>query len=239
MAALPGKLTVAYWRIRGLCAPLRMMAYFSGHRNLEVLCYDAGDPKSAEYKQQWFAVKPEVLKANALANLPYIQDSVAGETVTICQTNACIVYLGSKFGLNAGTAVEQARMHQVIAQTMDLRNAATGLFYSGSSQSVFDQNLPAHLQGLDVHLTKLEGFMEQNGTVFSASNKVTMSDFHLWEMLDQHEVLATRLERTSFLADYPRLRVLHEKMRAAPELAGYFASEWAALPLNNPHAVFK
>ena len=258
-AASPaGELVVSYWAIRGLGAPLRMMAFFSEHPNVNIVCHDAGDPSdAATYKAAWFDdAKPDLLKRNAMINLPYIIDTLPcgaeGEeeggckeatTLVVTQTNACIAYLGEKFGLQGATVVERARVQQVLCQTMDLRNAAVSQFYSGGDQDKFDGSVDAYVAKLHVHLTKIETFMEQNGTSFSASDRILSSDFHLWEMLDQNELFAQRVCEgcDSFLtADrYPRLRRLHQAVRAAPQLQRYFDSEHATLPMNNPHGVLR
>ena len=97
-------LTIAYWNIRGLCAPLRMVAFWTGaveKGQVTFTCYDAGDPASPDYKASWFASAKESLKAsNPMINLPYVQVHGAdgGLEVTITQTNACLYALGRRWG---------------------------------------------------------------------------------------------------------------------------------------------
>ena len=236
------QLVVAYWNIRGLCAPLRMMCYFSGHAKTTTFRnYDAGSPKDPEYKQSWFkGDKPALLEANALMNLPYLIDSSDGETITVCQTNAIVVYLAEKFDLQGRTRLERARAQQILCQTMDLRNAAVSQFYSGGDEERFNAGLAAYPDSVRAHYAKLEGFLAQTGTSFAAADVVTFADFHLFEMLDAHEVFAQRYGLGSFLAvGHPRLSSLHARMRALPALDAYFKSEHASLPINNPHAIFR
>jgi hypothetical protein len=57
----------------------------------------------------WFNEKPEVLKKNPLANLPYIED---GDMV-ICQSNACLLYLGDKLGLLGNTPQQKIECDMV------------------------------------------------------------------------------------------------------------------------------
>ena len=48
-------------------------------------------------RDEWFvADKPDLLKLNPLINLPYIKDG----SLIITQSNACLKYLGNKYGLN-------------------------------------------------------------------------------------------------------------------------------------------
>ncbi len=53
----------------------------------------------------------------------------------------------------------------------------------------------------------------------------------LWEMLDQHIILARALDLDDWLGECPKLATLHSSMRALPELADYFAApcyaEWS------------
>jgi hypothetical protein len=75
-------------------------------------------------------------------------------------------------------------------------------------------------------------------------NTPTAPDFHLWEMLDQHEILARGTQEakqgtpSSFLGDYSRLSKFYKAFRGLKELEGYFASDAYKLPLNNKMANF-
>ncbi len=102
--------TLGYWKIRGLAAPLRMMLY---HKRQSFTLKEYG----ADAKEEWFAKdKPELRKRNGLINLPYIID---GDTV-VTQSNSCMLYLGRKLGIDRDEFF--VRNHQVLDQTMDLRN---------------------------------------------------------------------------------------------------------------------
>ena len=61
--------------------------------------------------------------------------------------------------------------------------------------------------------------------------KPRSGDFVLWEMLDQHIILARALDLDDWLGECPKLATLHSSMRALPELADYFAApcyaEWS------------
>ena len=114
------KLTIAYWHIRGLAAPLRMMVYFAGD-TADFKTYDVGN------KGSWFEKdKPALKEKNPLINLPYI---IHGDVV-VTQTDACMNCLGRHFGLHGSTAFQTAAIEQILAQTKDMRNDAVKLFYS-------------------------------------------------------------------------------------------------------------
>ena len=76
------------------------------------------------------------------------------------------------------------------------------------------------------------------GTLFTAGETLTAGDFHLWEMLDQHEMLAADYGLPSPLAAYPKLAAMYAAVRAEPKLQGYFAGPLYALPVNNTMAVW-
>ena len=45
----------------------------------------------------------------------------------------------------------------------------------------------------------------------------------LWEMLDQHIILARALDLDDYLGECPKLATLHSSMRALPELLASLA----------------
>ena len=109
-------ITTGYWNIRGLGAPLRMMAEYAGVEYHAKLFDSSTD--------EWASYKAELLNVNPFANLPCVKD---GDRV-VTQSNACLSYLGAKFGL-LGDAEQQTLVEQCLCQVMDLRNDAVALFY--------------------------------------------------------------------------------------------------------------
>jgi len=110
------KILVGYWSIRGLGAPLRLMCEYAG-ANYEAVNYELkGEPGNWD-ASAWFSVKPALKDRNPLMNLPYVVD---GDRV-ITQSNACLLYLGRKFGLSGKNEDEVTRMEQSLCQAMDLR----------------------------------------------------------------------------------------------------------------------
>ena len=72
-----------------------------------------------------------------------------------------------------------------------------------------------------------------------AGSRPTAGDFHIWEMLDQHELMASSAGLPSPLEAHPTLRAFHARLRALPQLQLYFDSEAAHLPCNNRMAHFR
>lgn len=222
-ASKTGKIEIGYWAIRGLGAPLRMMASYGG---LEWDDFQVKEP------QEWFGTRKEdILKLNPLANLPFLIDG----DVCVCQTNAVMLYLGDRCGLNGKTTAERLQTVQMLEEIYDLRNRVIELVYPFKEvcrdQAEHDAKLAAHLEkGAKGNYTKFEACVV--GPFFLGA-EVSTSDFHLFEMLDQHELMCAKAGAASLLADFPKLKALHEAMKAAPELAGYFASDACKLPCNN------
>eukprot|EP00519_Triparma_laevis_P008398 CAMPEP_0182513332 /NCGR_PEP_ID=MMETSP1321-20130603/33859_1 /TAXON_ID=91990 /ORGANISM="Bolidomonas sp., Strain RCC1657" /LENGTH=80 /DNA_ID=CAMNT_0024720331 /DNA_START=18 /DNA_END=257 /DNA_ORIENTATION=- len=68
------KFTVAYWSIRGIGAPLRMMAFYS-KVPVKIVQYDGKLPENGiEDRSAWFDKKKSMKLVNPFINLPYIID---------------------------------------------------------------------------------------------------------------------------------------------------------------------
>jgi len=222
------EITIAYWKIRGLGAPLRMVASYANAKwkpeFYELKKNDKGEPTD---RSNWTVPKKLLEAKNPLINLPYIID---GDTL-ITQTNACLTYLGRKFGLNGETEGEVTRTEQVLSQAMDLRNDCIKIFYS-TSQNLQDKMKE---QFYKVHYDKFENWLAMHKFKFSAADKPTIGDFHLFELLDQLNLVAKALKFPSPLQPYPLLTIFHQRFKALQQLQKYFESDfYRQLPLNQP-----
>jgi len=227
--AAKAPLRVGYWAIRGLGAPLRMMCAYSG-APFATSDYEAHAREGGGWDVgEWFeADKPALAAANPLMNLPYVVDG----DVVVSQSNACMSYLARKFGLAGAGGVAVARAEQVMCQVTDLRNDLVKLCYSadGADAAARDAYGAGTAAG---HFGKLEKWLAVNGTLFSADDVVSVSDFHLWEMLDQHAALglfaATR-------GAHPLLHAFYERFAALPRMKPYLDGDAHRLPCNNKMA---
>ncbi|KAJ8602609.1 hypothetical protein CTAYLR_009538 [Chrysophaeum taylorii] len=213
---------IGYWAIRGLGAPLRMMATYGG------LEYKDSQYSSGE---AWFKEhKPRILGMNPLANLPYVVDG----DKCICQSNATMVHIGEKIGIYEGL-----RDLELLVEIFDLRNAVVDLAYPfrkvARDQAEFEVAAEAHLGKVaPKQYAKLEAVLEKNGTLYMLKDTPSVCDFHVWEMLDQHESLALKFNHPSPLIPFPKLKRLHDTLKADPKLKPYFDSDKYKLPINNP-----
>lgn len=128
---------------------------------------------------------------------------------------------------------------------MDLRDAVIKLVYPfGSVKSVneYKTEMKKHLSDggtAAANMTKFEGYLKQRGTAFFCGNKPCTGDFHVWEMLDQHEMMAKDLGCPSLLDKYPLMKAYYAKFRGLPQMESYFSSAAYKLPVNNKMAHFK
>lgn len=153
-------LVVGYWNIRGLAAPLRMICSYAGadfhSAEYEVLAKPDGDWD----RSQWYNEKPKLKALNPLINLPYVLERASdGSVVLVTQSNACLLFLGRKFGLNGKNDDEVRRNEQCLCQVMDLRDNLILLSYS--KRDVFESVLPRYISdNMSVHLDKFEAWLE-------------------------------------------------------------------------------
>jgi len=242
MAAGPGvpsvpseKLAVGYWAIRGLGAPCRMMCEYA-EAPYDSFAYTAHAKEGGGWDvAEWFGCKPELVAKHALMNLPYVVD---GDLV-VTQTNACMGYLGRKFKLMGADEAQMTKVEAVLCEVMDLRNNAVKLFYGGPADAeAFKAAVVEHLNGsVKGSYGKLEAYTAQNGGTYSAGGETpTAGDFHVWEMLDQHETLAKDYGQASPLEGNPKLTALYAAFRALPTLQKYFDGDLYKLPPNNKMA---
>lgn len=245
-------ITVGYWSIRGLGAPLRAMVMYSGV-SLNNVMYDLKVKEGGGFDaDEWFSVKPALKEINPLINLPYIKDG----DVIVSQTNACLVYLGRKLGLWGKTLEEQCDCEQLLCEIMDLRNDMTGFAYKPAVEGGA-QKLIGCAQGKNGVLQKLELWLQKkvknapegiasvadsqtSPGAFLVGNSATAPDFHLYEMLVQYEILAKLNDLPPFLANYPCLMFFKLAHEALPGNARYLASlgKLGMLPFNQKMASF-
>mmetsp|Transcript_3299 Transcript_3299/g.3262 ORF Transcript_3299/g.3262 Transcript_3299/m.3262 type:complete len:263 (+) Transcript_3299:68-856(+) len=233
-------ITVGYWSIRGLGAPLRMMVMFSGVP-LNNVMYDLIEKDGKYDGSCWFSVKPELKARNPFINLPYVID---GDNI-ITQTNACFAYLGRRLDLWGNTDKEVTEVEQILCEIMDIRNDMVKYAYSPNDTH---QELLNQITGKNGSFQKLELWLENSvkqghsGT-FLVGNHATAPDFHLYEMIYQYTFLANCKGRSNILETFPRLSFFYESFAALPENQRYLQSNIGRvnptlIPLNQKNASF-
>ena len=258
------KFTVAYWSIRGIGAPLRMMAFYS-KVPVKIVQYDGKmDPENGiEDRSAWFDKKKSMKLVNPFINLPYIIDheregGMAGEgdkrcqDLIVSQSNACLSYLGRRLGLwpREGDYIDLAYCETFLAEVMDLRNQMVAFAYRGdkSFEKTKEDGLALlrNVQNKNGSLQKFELWFERKDVRATAPfllDYCTAPDFHLIEILSQYLVLLDwcggqfGLLKTEFEQNFPKVNKYFVSFTQLPEMEAYFKSDLhAGTPFNNKGA---
>ena len=244
MSGFENAVTIGYWSIRGLGAPLRMMAMYAGAKliaeNYDLKCKEGGGFDMSPWKD----AKPALRAKNPLMNLPYVIDG----DVVVTQTNACFAYLGRKLGLFGSNELEASQCEQLLSEIYDLRGAMVGFAYGscasdeeakGKAEALFEKVTSAYSGSLP----KLEEWFvlqKSNGASgnFLVGEKASAPDFHLYEMLYQYDFMAKHYGIFNRLDNYPNLKKFLTSFGNLPQNSKYLSSKLAALPFNNKAATF-
>lgn len=230
-------ITVGYWGIRGLAAPLRMMVMY---RDVPLIAenYDCTDKDGGYDTSAWFSVKDKYKAKNALMNLPYV---VHGDLV-VTQSNACIHFVGRKLGFMGKNEVELVEIEQLLCEYMDIRNKVVVFAYGRSDspgllwvQSVVSQN--STIDKLHLWLQRKYPNPVQ-GPIYFVGDDATAADFALWEILDQVQCMAKYYKADDVFSQYPLIDQFLREFAALPTNQRYLTSKLAALPINNLMAKF-
>jgi len=233
------EITIAYWAIRGIAAPLRMMTMFKGVK-MYIVNYDYAEnaTKDGFDRSAWEIIsKPALKEQHALMNLPYIIDN--GLIVT--QSHACMMYLGRKYGLLGKDLAEEVQCEQLLCEYMDFRNHVVDLAYdNGGDISAFIKKQTNASNG---QLTKLNLWLERkysssfsssSDPIFFVGDGATAPDFAIWEILDQFVAMAkfAGMASNPLESKLPYLFAFHVSFAQLPENARYLTSPLYALPTN-------
>eukprot|EP00930_Biecheleria_cincta_P018203 TRINITY_DN1425_c0_g1_i3.p1 TRINITY_DN1425_c0_g1~~TRINITY_DN1425_c0_g1_i3.p1 ORF type:complete len:320 (+),score=71.46 TRINITY_DN1425_c0_g1_i3:62-1021(+) len=222
----PLEFEFGYWGIRGLGAVFRMMFEYKGAKYKDNQ-YTTGE--------DWFkGDKPKILEKNPLANLPYV---TCGND-TICQTNACLSYLGSRLRMSGGGYKARQMNEQLLCEIYDVRNTMIDMVYPFKEVCRTEEEHKAKvvkvLEGGP--FKKFEAILEKGDTEYFCGKTPCTSDFHIWEMLDQHKMLAEKHGQPDIFTSIPKCKAFYDRFRALPQLQKYFDSDAYKLPVNNQGA---
>lgn len=242
MATFTSEITVGYWAIRGLAAPLRMMVMYSG-TPLQAQNYNLTDKEGGGFDASaWFSVKPALKEKNPLMNLPYV---IIGDDV-ICQSNACMLAVGRRLNLLGDSPADLIACEQLLCEIMDIRDKMieNSYIYPPEMDPARAKGLIDAVTGKNGSFQKLELWLARETSAgrsgnFLVADRATAPDFHLFEMLDQYSLFARFYDvKADLLDNFPHLQKFHTHFRELPQNAAYFGSVLYRLPLNNKAAVF-
>ncbi|XP_061700774.1 glutathione S-transferase Mu 3-like [Syngnathoides biaculeatus] len=211
------KLKLAYWDIRGLAQPIRLLLEYT-ETPYEEKFFSCGEAPDYD-KSCWFDVKPHL--GMDFPNLPYLED---GDR-KIVQSNAIMRYIARKHNLCGQSEDEKVRVDILENQAMDFRNGFVRLCYTD-----FDKLKPGYLQALPDVLKQFSKFL--GGRKWFAGEKITFVDFIMYELLDQH-----RMFQPTCLADFKNLQDFLDCFEGLEKIAAYMKSNrFMKTPVNNKMA---
>lgn len=230
MSDMEQPITIGYWTIRGLGAPLRMMTMYAGV-TFNALNYDCAADADGNFDNScWIKeAKPELKAKNPLINLPYVID---GDRV-ISQSNACMMYLARKFSLLGKDEIDASCCEQLLCELMDLRNRLVGLVYSTSDVD----KINGFLNGIKDILGKLELWLDMNKNgPFLVGSGVTVPDFHFFELIDQIYLICNHHSLENTTKEFLKITAFYKTFAELSENSKYLTSKLHALPMNNKMA---
>nr|APX42722.1 glutathione S-transferase [Corbicula fluminea] len=214
---------LGYWKIRGLAQPIRLLLTYVGEDFTDTQ-YEQGDAPEFS-RDAWFSVKPKYAEFLDFPNLPYYIDG----DVKITQSNAILKHIARKHKLDGETERDKAIVDMLLEQAMDLRNGVVRLCYNPDYENLkvdYFKNIGTQLAAFEKKLGDNKWF---------AGNEVTVADFPLYDLLDQHTLM-----KADSLDAYPKLQAFLRRFREVPKVKDYLAKDSVKnLPINNKMAAFK
>lgn len=203
------KPTLAYWDVRGLTTPIRMVLYY------------AGIPfEDKRYDASWFQVKPTI--DLPFPNLPYWIDG----DLKITQSTAILRHVAKKAKLTGKDDVEDARLGMLEQQAVDLRTGLAKLAYSDK----YEQERPDFVKSIPSLLKPWSDYLGQKN--FLLGDRLTYVDILLADILNVYELF-----EPSALTAFPNLSGLLQRVEALPGIASFLKSDkYKRLPYFGPYA---
>ncbi|XP_076451087.1 glutathione S-transferase Mu 4-like [Babylonia areolata] len=215
--------TLAYWKIRGLAQPIRLLLNYAGEE-FEDVYYEQGDAPDFS-REEWYKVKQTL--GLDFPNLPYYIDG----DVKITQSNAILRHIARKYKLLGETMKEMADVDMMLENSMDFRNGVVRMCYNKDYDTLIKDYEKKTLPGL------LEGYNKwmDGKEWFGGGKNVTVADFPMYELLDQHELMIP-----GCLEKYTNLTAFVKRFEELEKIKAYMASpKFMKWPVNNKVAMFK
>lgn len=215
--------TLGYWKIKGLAQPIRLLLTYTGE-SFEDKQYEQGDAPDFS-RDEWFSVKPKFADILDFPNLPYYID----DDVKITQSNAILKHVARKHKLDGATEKDKAVVDMLLDQAMDLRNGVVRLCYNPDYEKLKEE----YFKNVQATLVALE--KKLGDKLWFAGDTITVADFPLYELLDQHVHM-----KSDLLDAYPKLLKFLDRFRDLPKVKEYLQQDGVKnLPINNKIAAFK
>lgn len=212
--------TLAYWDIRGLAQPIRLLLHYTG-TEFEDKLYVCGD--APEYNRDCW-LKEKFTLGLHFPNLPYYIDG----DIKISQSNAIMRHIARKHDLCGSSEEEKVRVDLIENQMQDFRKQFTILCYGPK----FEEKKPAYIENAKKGIQAISDFLGDHQ--FFAGDKITFVDFIVYEALDHHRLFEPSL------VEADNLKAFLARIEALPAIAEYMKSDkFISRPINNKMANFK
>uniref|UniRef100_A0A3B5L5S5 glutathione transferase n=1 Tax=Xiphophorus couchianus TaxID=32473 RepID=A0A3B5L5S5_9TELE len=139
-------MVLAYWDIRGLAQPIRLLLEYTGTEYDEKF-YTCGEAPDYD-RSSWLGEKDKL--GIDFPNLPYLLD---GDR-KITQSNAIMRYIARKHNLCGETEAEKVRVDLLENQAMDFRNGFVRLCYTD-----FENQKSGYISSLQGTLKQFSDFL--------------------------------------------------------------------------------
>lgn len=155
--------------------------------------------------QTWGDLKPKT----TFGQIPLLQDG----DFELVQSNAILRYLARKHGLYGQNDREAALIDMINDQQEDIRVAYLRLIYKE-----YETGKQAYIEALPNSLALLEKVLSKNndGTGFLVGDKISFVDYTVFDLLDNHLILAP-----GCLDKFPKLKAFHGRMADREKIASY------------------
>uniref|UniRef100_A0A3B4A9M3 glutathione transferase n=1 Tax=Periophthalmus magnuspinnatus TaxID=409849 RepID=A0A3B4A9M3_9GOBI len=206
---------LAYWDIRGLAQPIRLLLEYTG------TCYEEKFYTCGEVNAEFLNLDYWFTQLPTMTRLPYLED---GDR-KITQSNAIMRYIARKHNLCGETEDEKVRVDIIENQAMDFRNGFVMLCYMD-----FDGKKDGYIENLPNTLGLFSKFLGDR--TWFAGRKITFVDFIMYELLDQH-----RMFRPCCLNNFKNLKDFLDRFEGLDKIKAYMKSNrFIKTPVNNKMA---
>jgi len=212
---------LAYWSIRGLAQPIRMLLEYTDTKFTDKE-YDCGPAPDFD-KSCWFGIKHDL--GLEFPNLPYFKDGA----ISITQSNAILRYIARKNDMCGKTEQEKVWVDMMADEAMDFRNGWVRLCYNPKFADLkgpyLEKTLPSKLDSFEKFL---------GDRPFFCGDSPTFPDFHMYELLVQHAMLAPEQ-----IDSHKKLSAFIQRFEALPKIKAFKESNrFRKSPINNKMAAF-
>lgn len=196
---------LAYWDIRGLAQPIRLLLEYTGTK-FEDKYYVCGEAPGYD-KSCWFDVKFTL--GLDFPNLPYYIDG----DVKLTESSAILRHVARQHDLMGKTEEERYRADMMEYTISDFRMGFVRLCYGPDFET-------AKTKYLETLPDKLKGFSEYLGTrKWFAGENLTYPDFIAYEIFDQVLLLAP-----ACLDAFPNLKQFQKQFEELEPVKAYLTS---------------